>query len=178
MEISENKVVSLIYELRKESKNGDIVESLTKSNPLTFLYGKGNLLEKFEKNIQGLTKGDKFSFSLSCEEAYGPIENSAIVDVPIQAFEVDGKIDYDILKTGSSIPMMDSNNRRLVGVIREIYDDKVKMDFNHPMAGVDLFFKGEITAIREASEDEIIHGHVHSEHDCHGCNHDGCDNCG
>ena len=176
MKVTENKVVSLIYELRKDNENGDVVETLTQSNPLTFLFGKGNLLSKFEDNIHGLTKGDRFSFNLTSEEAYGPVEDNAIVDVPISAFEVDGKIDYQVVKSGNSIPMVDKDGRRLNGIIREIGEDNVKMDFNHPMAGIDLFFSGEITSIRDASEDEIVHGHIHSAGGCSGCSQDS--NCG
>jgi len=176
MEISENKVVSLIYELRKDDEAGEVVESLTKNNPLTFLYGKGNLLAKFENNIQGLKKGDCFSFGLNSDEAYGPVEDSAIVDIHVQAFEVDGKVDYNIVNVGNSIPMMDNSGQRLVGVVMEIGNEKIKMNFNHPMAGVDLFFSGEITAVRNAATEEIANGHVHSINGCDGCS--GKDGCG
>jgi FKBP-type peptidyl-prolyl cis-trans isomerase SlyD len=174
MEVAENKVVYLIYELRRDNSEGEVVETLAKENPLSFLFGKGSLLAKFEDNIQGLKEGDKFSFKLSSDEAYGPMEDNAIVDVPIMAFEVDGKVDYKLVKTGNSIPMVDRDGKRLNGIIREIGAEHVKMDFNHPMAGANLFFSGEITGIREASEDELSHGHVHSAGSCHSCEHDNC----
>ena len=172
MVISENSVVSLIYELRKDNKSGEVVETLTKSNPLVFLFGKGNLLPKFEDNIQGLKEGDNFSFSLTSNEAYGPVEESAIVDIPVKAFEVDGKVDYNYIK------MMDNSGRRLVGVVKKIGIENITMDFNHPMAGVDLFFSGEITSVREATDDEKAHSHIHNQDGCQGCNHDNCGECG
>ena len=176
MKVSENKVVSIIYELRRDNESGDILETLTNSNPLTFLFGRGNLLAKFEDNINGLQQGERFSFNLASEEAYGPVETNAIVDVPIHAFEVDGKIDDKVVKTGNSIQMVDRDGQKLTGIIQKIGKDKVKMDFNHPMAGVDLHFSGEITSIRDASEDEILHGHIHSAGGCSGCSQDS--NCG
>jgi FKBP-type peptidyl-prolyl cis-trans isomerase SlyD len=174
MEITENKVVSLIYELRRDNQEGEIVETLTKDNPLTFLFGSGSLLAKFEENIQGLAEGDKFSFGLATDEAYGPAEDNAIVDVPMMAFEVDGKVDQNLVKLGNSIPMVDRDGKRLNGIIREIGQEFVKMDFNHPMAGAGLFFSGEITGVREATGDELEHGHVHSPGSCHSCEHDNC----
>lgn len=174
MKVTEDKVISLIYELRRDNKDGELVEALTEENPLTFLYGSGNLLSKFENNILGLGEGDKFNFTLSSDDAYGSLEDNAIVNIPLVAFEVDGKVDYNLVKTGSSIPMVDSEGRRLTGIIKSIGDDSVKMDFNHPMAGATLHFSGKITSIREASPDEITHGHIHTPKGCHGCDHGSC----
>jgi FKBP-type peptidyl-prolyl cis-trans isomerase SlyD len=174
MIISENKVISIIYQLRKDNAEGEIVEELSNDNPLTFMFGRGNLLPKFEENLNGLKKGDSFQFHLESEEAYGAVLENAVVDVPIDIFKVNGEIDYNLLQTGNTIPMMDNEGRRLNGIVRDLGEDAVKMDFNHPMAGTDLFFKGEVTAIREANEDELAHGHIHSEHSCQGCEKDDC----
>lgn len=169
MEITDKKVVSLTYVLRQDSAEGAIVEQVDNSNPLTFLFGSGNLLPKFEENLSGLKIGDGFEFGLSSEDAYGPVVDNAIVDVPKNIFEVEGKIDENILKVGNMVPMMDNEGRRLNGKILEISDVVVKMDFNHPMAGENLHFKGEVTEIREATEEELAHGHVHGNMDCGTC---------
>ncbi|MCB8998975.1 MAG: peptidylprolyl isomerase [Bacteroidales bacterium] len=171
MEAAANKVVSIIYVLKKDGHDGEIVESLNKENPLTFLFGAGNLLPKFEENLMGLKSGDSFAFSLSSDEAYGDVQQNAIVDVPLSVFEVDGKTDTNLLQLGNVIPMMDNEGRRLNGVVKEIHDDTVTMDFNHPMAGASLFFSGEVTEIREATEEELQHGHIHQS--C-GCGSGGC----
>jgi FKBP-type peptidyl-prolyl cis-trans isomerase SlyD len=89
-------------------------------------------------------------------------------------FQVDGKSDENILSIGNVIPMLDNEGRRLNGTVREVGTDAVKMDFNHPMAGVDLFFKGEVTEVREANEHELSHGHVHSSGSCEGCEDENC----
>lgn len=174
MLVSDKKVVSLVYELRKNKKEGEVVEALTEDRPLVFLYGSGNLLPKFEENISGLKEGDDFEFELKSEDAYGDVQTNAIVDVPRNIFVVDGKEDPNLLKVGNMIPMLDREGNRLNGQVKEIGDESVKMDFNHPMAGMDLYFTGKITDVREANEDELQHGHVHSSGSCEGCEDEDC----
>ena len=171
MTIKKDKVVSIIYDLRIDSPEGEIVESLNQDKPLTFLYGSGNLLPKFEENISGLKLGDSFDFDLAVTDAYGEVNETAIVEVPISAFEMDGKLDEDLVKLGNTIPMRDNAGNRLNGVVKEISSENVKMDFNHPLAGNHLYFKGEVTEVREATEEELTHGHVHGG--C-GCGSGGC----
>ncbi len=161
MIIEENKVVSLTYELRVNDEKGEVVEKVEKKAPLTFLFGRNNLLPDFEAKIDGLKEGDPFSFMLEPEKAYGQISNEAIVDLPKNVFEVDGKIDENLLKEGNTIPMQDNSGNRLNGIVMEIGDESVRMDFNHPLAGDTLYFKGEVAEIRNATEEEISHGHVH-----------------
>jgi FKBP-type peptidyl-prolyl cis-trans isomerase SlyD len=163
-----NSVVSIVYELRSGSKEGEIVESLTNENPLTFLFGTGGLLPKFEEQLDGLSTGDSFEFLLHSEDAYGPVIENAIVHVPQSVFEIDGIIDENLMKIGTMVPMMDSEGRRLNGKVIALEGDAVKMDFNHPMAGNDLYFKGEVTEVRSATEEELTHGHVHATGGC-GC---------
>jgi FKBP-type peptidyl-prolyl cis-trans isomerase SlyD len=173
MIISKDKVVSLTYELRLDSVDGEVIESLTQDSPLTFLYGGGGLLPKFEEKISGLGIGDEFKFELHSVDAYGEINMDAIVDVPIGAFEMDGKIDHTLLRIGNKIPMQDSAGNKLTGIVQEIKDERVRMDFNHPLAGSNSFFTGKVTEIREATEEEMHHGHVHAACNCG----DGCSDC-
>ncbi len=170
MTITNEKVVSLIYELRLDTPEGDVVEALTADNPLTFLYGSGDLLPKFEEYIDGLSVGDSFDFNISASEGYGDVNEQAIVDVPLAAFEVNGTVDDSLLKIGNSIPMRDNTGNRLNGIVKEITNENVKMDFNHPLAGNHLYFKGEVTEVREATPEELSHGHVGG---C-GCGSSGC----
>lgn len=169
MIVSKDKVISLTYELRLDSNDGEIVESLKEDAPLTFLYGSGNLLPKFEQYISELKAGDKFNFDLKAEDAYGEINDNAIVKVPVSAFEVDGKLDDKMLQKGSKIPMQDASGNKLTGIVKEINSDSVEMDFNHPMAGNHLFFSGKIAEIREATEEELKHDHAHYSGSCEDC---------
>lgn len=169
-----DKVVSLSYTLRRaDSVDKEIVEEVGADRPLTFLFGHGNLLPKFEANIDGLKVGDKFAFELACEDAYGKTQAEAIVELPKSIFEIDGAIDEEMLQVGNAIPMMDGSGNRLTGVVLEVSAENVKMDFNHPMAGADLNFTGEVVDIREATEEELKHGHIHQSGGC-GCGSDGC----
>lgn len=172
--VKKDHVVSITYELRVDQADGKVIESLDENKPLTFLFGRGSLLPKFEDNISGLKTGDKFDFDLPCEDAYGQINDNAIIDLPMNVFEINGKIDEKILKVGNTIPMQDNSGNRLNGLVKEIESDKVKMDFNHPLAGNHLFFVGEVREIRAATEEELKHGHAHSQSNCEGCN----DDCG
>ena len=160
MAIEKQKVVSVTYQLSVNDSDGEVVETVDKEKPLTFLYGVGNMLEKFEENIEGLNEGDDFNFKIPSEEAYGEASEDAIVDLPIETFKIEGEIDYDLLKEGNYIPMQDQEGNRLDGIVLEVGEEKVKMDFNHPLAGDDLFFKGQVVSIRDASEDEINQGYV------------------
>lgn len=179
MVVSQNKVVSLSYELRVNSKNGDVIESVDRNAPLTFLFGTGSLLPKFEDYLAGLKVGDSFDFNLQSGDAYGEFDENSIIKVPLQAFQIDGKVDYELVKIGNKIPMQDSDGHRLTGVVKSVDTDSVTMDFNHPLAGNHLFFKGEVTDVRQATDEELTHGHAHSESSCEGCescggSHGGC----
>lgn len=171
MIVEKNKVVSLSYELKVE---GETVEAVGADSPLMFLFGSGNLLPKFEENLSGLKLDDGFDFNLASTDAYGPVVDDAIVDVPLQAFAVDGEIDREILKLGNHIPMLDQAGNRLNGVVVNFNDEIVTMDFNHPLAGNDLHFSGKVVEIRDASADELQHGHVHSPDSCKDCTDPDC----
>ncbi|MBC7451346.1 MAG: FKBP-type peptidyl-prolyl cis-trans isomerase [Cytophagales bacterium] len=160
--ISENKVVRLTYELR-ENGNTEIIEKVEVDQPFTFLFGVGGLLPEFEENLNGLKEGDSFDFSIMTDNAYGPIDPSAVVEIPKDAFMVDGKLQEDMLQVGSVLPMRDNEGNFLQGTIMDVKSDVIMMDFNHPLAGKDLHFKGVIVDVREATEEELSHGHVHGE---------------
>jgi FKBP-type peptidyl-prolyl cis-trans isomerase SlyD len=171
MIVEKNKVVSLSYELKVE---GETVETVGADSPMIFLFGAGNLLPKFEENLNGLKLDDGFDFDLVSTDAYGPIVDDAIVDVPLQAFAVDGEIDREMLKVGNHIPMLDQSGNRLNGIVVKFDDEVVTMDFNHPLAGNDLHFSGKVVEIRDASADELEHGHVHSPESCKDCTDPDC----
>jgi FKBP-type peptidyl-prolyl cis-trans isomerase SlyD len=178
MKIENNKMVSLIYELRENDSNGRIIEALDETRPLKFIYGTGRLLPVFESNISLLRSGDPFKFTLNSEMAYGDKREEMIINVPISVFQTDGVLNEDICTVGNEVPMSDSEGNPLTGIINEITDTYVKMDFNHPMAGLDLYFTGKIVEVREATEKEL----AATMNSCSGCGseeHSGCSgNCG
>ncbi|MBR6251969.1 MAG: FKBP-type peptidyl-prolyl cis-trans isomerase [Bacteroidales bacterium] len=158
MKIEKNAFVTLTYELRLEGKEGPLVEKTDTATPLRFIYGAGRMLPMFEKHIDGLEMGSKFEFSIPCADAYGEKNPEAIVDVPKSIFVVDGALREDLLQLGHTIPMMGANGQHMSGVVLEITDSTVKMDFNHPLAGEDLFFSGDIIEVREATAEELVGG--------------------
>jgi FKBP-type peptidyl-prolyl cis-trans isomerase SlyD len=113
------------------------------------------MLPKFEASLEGLEVGSPFEISLQDVDAYGEVDENAIVDLPKHIFFIDGEFDEEIVSVGNTVPMMSTSGQRLNGLVLEITDDVVKMDFNHPLAGESLFFKGAITEVREASDEEI-----------------------
>jgi FKBP-type peptidyl-prolyl cis-trans isomerase SlyD len=174
MKIEKNKMVSLIYELRESNGEGRIIEVLDEKNPLSFIFGTGRLLPVFESNISTLIKGDSFSFSLDPEMAYGEKREEMVVNVPISVFEAKGKLNEEICYVGNEVPMMDTEGNPLNGIINEITDTYVKMDFNHPMAGIGLFFTGKIVDVRDATDQELTGKTMNS---CSGCNSSGHSDC-
>ncbi|MDR0686605.1 MAG: peptidylprolyl isomerase [Dysgonamonadaceae bacterium] len=176
MKISENKSVSVTYDLTVDNEDGEreLMESATRERPLTFLFGYGMMLEAFERNLEGLAVGGKFSFSLSPEEAYGVYYTENMVELPKKIFEVNGKFDYDSVKEGQTLPMMDSQGRRMMGSVLEVKPEVVVMDFNHPLAGETLHFDGEIIDVHEATPEEIAA--IRNEGSCGcGCDHGDCE---
>ncbi len=164
MQITSNKVVSLKYKLSNH-QSGEKIEETNEQNPLVFLYGVGGLIPELEDNLAGKKVGDSFDFHIKASNAYGNHDPEHIAMIPSNVFHDDnGNFDNDMFKVGAMIPMSDSEGNHMHGKIIEVDSENVKMDFNHPLAGTDLHFQGEILEIREATEDELAHGHVHGEH--------------
>lgn len=160
MNIEKNKVVLVHYTLTEGKEDGDKIETTVGQEPMGFIYGIGAMIPAFEQNLAGLKKGDSFSFGIKAPEAYGEYDQNAIMDLPRSIFAVDG-VESDVLQVGNVVPLTDKEGRHFDGVVVSVDEQTVKMDFNHPMAGVDLWFKGMIDHVREASEEEMSHGHVH-----------------
>ncbi|MDI9858425.1 MULTISPECIES: FKBP-type peptidyl-prolyl cis-trans isomerase [Flectobacillus] len=169
MQISNAKVVSLTYQLTVTDKNGDreLVETVEQEHPMVFIHGMSGLPEAFEDKIAGLSAGDTFEFSIPAEEGYGEYDASAVVELPKDIFKVDGELVEEMLEVGNFLPMTDDRGNRLQGQIIEVGEDFVRMDFNHPLADKEMFFSGAILSVREATESELDHGHVHGEGGVH-----------
>jgi FKBP-type peptidyl-prolyl cis-trans isomerase SlyD len=161
MQITKNKVVSLSYILKRDNAQGEIIEETRAGDPLVFLYGIGQMLPKFEEHLSTLKTGDDFEFTLSSDEAYGEMDQDAIIDLDKSIFMVDGKIDDEMLAIGNVIPMRDDQGHMLQGIVVNVTNESVRMDFNHPMAGNTLHFTGNVIDVREATAEEISHGHAH-----------------
>ena len=187
MKVSKNSVVAISYELMVD---GGLADKAVAEKPLEYIHGTGMLLPRFEEELEGKEQGDDFAFVLSPEEGYGVHNPEYVFDLPIEAFAIDGEVRRDLLQLGRTIPMLNSAGQVVQGTIREIREEAVTMDFNHPMAGKTLNFSGKVESVREATEKELtegLHGEYLPQEGCHckgGCHkgeEGGCEgdcNCG
>jgi len=165
MKINPQHVVSLTYDLYVDQEDGSeaLQESATEEQPLTFLYGAGQMLPKFEENLSGLSTGDAYDFRLAAEDAYGNYDEEAVANLPIDMFK-----GTEVPEIGSILPLQDNNGHRFEGQVVSVAEDAVIVDLNHPMAGLELHFKGNILNVRPATPEELSHGHAHGADGHHG----------
>jgi len=158
MKIQPESVVSLTYDLYVKQEDGTeaLVESTTQEQPLTFLYGVGQMLPKFEENLSTLSTGDDYEFRLTADDAYGSYDEEAVANLPIDMFQ-----GTEMPVIGSVLPLQDNNGNHFQGQVVSIAEDAVIVDLNHPMAGQELHFKGSILNVRPATPEELSHGHAH-----------------
>lgn len=157
MIIQLNSVVALTYDLyTKENDQEVFVEKADEENPLVFLFGVGMMLPKFEENLAGLKTNDLYDFHLSAEDAYGLKDENAITELPLNMFG-----EMEMPEIGAILPLQDNEGNQFRARVNEISESAVVVDLNHPMAGQDLHFVGKIISVREATSDELAHGHAH-----------------
>ncbi len=161
MKVGKNKVVTMTYTLHLNNEQGEVIQKVDKSRPFVQLFGVGALLPAFESNLTGLEKGDTFGFALSAEEGYGNPSDEAILKLEKKIFEIDGVVDPEMVAVGKVITMQDNQGNPLDGKVLAVEEDGVIMDFNHPLAGENLYFTGSVLDVREATEEELSHRHVH-----------------
>ena len=179
METVENKYITLAYKLYSiENGEKEFTEEAPAEHPFQFISGLGLTLEAFESQVKDLKKGDKFDFTIKAEEAYGEYDEEHVIDLPKNIFEIEGKFDSERVVEGAVIPLMTSEGQRINGSVVEVKDDVVVMDMNHPLAGCDLNFVGEVTENRPATNDELAEmARMMSGGGCGGGCNGGCD-CG
>ena len=155
MKIKPQHVVSLTYDLYVDQDGSEVLEeSATQEQPLTFLFGAGQMLPKFEENLSELSTGDNYEFRLSAADAYGEYDEEAVTNLPIEMFN-----GTEVPEIGSVLPLQDNNGNRFQGQVVSVAEDSVIVDLNHPMAGQELHFKGNILNVRPATPEELSHGH-------------------
>ena len=158
-----NMVIAVSYTLMVDDGETGFrwYETVTDADPFYFLFGHHNLLPALEKVLEGKSVGDSFSVVIGFEEGYGDYDDSKKVIIPKANFNEDGKKNRDLLRVGNVIPMQDDKGNHLRGEVLKVDYMGVHLDFNSPLAGLDLQFEGKIVSIREAVPVEIEHGHVH-----------------
>lgn len=177
--IEPGKYVELGYDLYAVEADGSekLVHQTDAKDPEKIVFGvTRGVIEPLEKAIEGLAKGDSFNVEATADEAFGPYDPDQVVELDKELFIVDDKFDTDVIKVGAYVPMMTADGFRINGLVKEVTDTKVKMDFNHPLAGKSVRFDGRITEVRDATEAEL---HPAGGCGCHGGDGCGCgDDCG
>lgn len=153
MNIENNKVVTINYTLRNDA--GEILDSSEGHEPLSYIHGMGNIIPGLESQLFGKSAGDSLKVSVAPADAYGEYDLAQVVQVSRSQFE--GAPD---LKIGMRFTASSEQGHQVV-TITNINDDVVTIDGNHPLAGKTLHFDVTVLDVREASADELSHGHVH-----------------
>ncbi|MDP2575782.1 peptidylprolyl isomerase [Vibrio penaeicida] len=164
MKIEKNVVVSLAYQVKTE--DGVVVDESTSEAPLDYLHGHNNLITGLEKELDGKVVGDKFTANVSPEDAYGEHNDALVQRVPANVFQ-----GVDEIEVGMRF-LADTDQGPIPVEVTEVDGDEVVVDGNHMLAGQSLTFEVEVIATREATADEIEHGHIHQEEGCCGGDHD------
>jgi FKBP-type peptidyl-prolyl cis-trans isomerase SlyD len=153
MKVEKDKVISMHYQLSDEA--GEQIESSRGREPMTFLFGHGNIIPGLEQAMTDHVAGDKFDVIVPAKDAYGERREVFVQRVPKKYFR-----DPDHLAPGMHTVLNTKDGHRSVTVIK-VGSSVVDVDLNHPLAGKTLRFGVEITDIREATPEELEHGHVH-----------------
>ncbi len=159
--IKKDSVVSMGYNLK--NSEGEDLGSADANQPLTYLQGGGQIVPGLETALEGLAVGDKKEVTISPQEGYGELNPELKLKVERKQFPADAEI-----KPGMQFKANTGGEHDHTFTVMEIEEDHVKIDGNHPLAGQTLHFSVEIIAVREATKDELAHGHAHGPDGSHG----------
>ena len=179
--IQPGKFIELTYDLYEVQPDGadKLVHQVDPSDPEKIVFGvTRGVIAPLERALDGMEQGGEFDVKVSADEAFGPYDPEQIVELDRVVFEIDGKFDDEHIKKGAVVPMMTADGFRVSGVVEEVGPEKVKMDFNHPLAGKEVRFKGKVTLVRDATQEELQPAHS-CGCGCHdgGCSDDSCGGC-
>ncbi len=153
MQIADNAVVAIDYTLR--DTDGEVIDASPEGQPLQYLHGAGNIIPGLEKALEGKTAGEDIDVNIPPEEAYGERDDRLQQDVPLSMFE-----GVDNVEAGMRFQAQTQSGTQVV-TVAAVSGDNITVDANHPLAGQTLNFKVKVSEVREASSEEIEHGHVH-----------------
>ncbi|MDP2776251.1 MAG: peptidylprolyl isomerase [Anaerolineales bacterium] len=153
--VQDGLVVSMDYRL---TVDGEVLDSSDDEGPLQFLAGYDNIVPGLEREMIGMKIGEKKEVVVKPEEGYGEFDEEAFMDVPRTEFPEDLK-----LEEGMELHLTDEDDQPQAAYVTSFDDQTVQLDFNHPLAGAELHFNVTVVALREPTEEELDHGHVHEE---------------
>lgn len=148
MKAEKGTQVDVHYVLRIDGPEGEVVEKTTDGDPLRFVLGEDPMLPKFEGAVEGLEAGSRFTISIACADAYGEEDAELYLEFPKSDFAgEDGQPDEELFAEGEVVPMQTQEGHVVHGVISEVRLNTIIIDFNHPLAGENLYFEGEVVAV-------------------------------
>ena len=165
MKIEHGKHIAIQYKLTgyeaPENQTEDIeledIEETKPDHPFEFIYGVGQLLPAFEKNIEGMQEGDTFDFTLSPADAYGEYDDEKVIALPKKFFcDAQGNFLSKFVVEGGEVPLQNQNGDIIQATVEKITATEVVCDVNHPLAGMTLHFVGSIQEVREATEQDKL----------------------
>lgn len=158
MTIKDKRIVTFRYEMFIHHEDGTQTQQVEESKPLTVMFGRGNLLEPFEEKLVGLKENDTFDFMLKSADTFGPHQSHAVQDFDKK--ELLEGTEYEDLEIEQDmyLPMETEDGTPFNGKVVDIKGDEITLDFNHPLAGKDLHFRGEIISVREPTPEELQAG--------------------
>jgi len=159
MNIQEKSVVSILYKLTDDK---GMVLDQSQEDPLSYIHGIGSLIPGLEKELLGKASGDKLQVSVAPEEGYGPHMPQLIQKLPRDTFQ-----GVETIEVGMEFQASNENGETMIVRVEEVGDDEITINGNHPLAGMTLNFDVEVVEVREASDEELEHGHVHGPHGHH-----------
>jgi FKBP-type peptidyl-prolyl cis-trans isomerase SlyD len=154
MTISQHKVVTLHYKVA-DAASEEVIDSSDGGEPMTYLHGAQNIIPGLERALEGKVVGDEVAVTVEATDAYGEYSEDRIQQVPVEAFQEMEKVEPGMVVTA------ETEQGHVNLVVTEVDETTVTVDANHPLAGKSLKFDVRIEAIRDASEEELAHGHVH-----------------
>lgn len=154
MEIGKDKVVSIDYTLKDDQ--GEVLDTSQDRDPLSFIFGNGTIIKGLENALEGKETGDEVSVNIGPQDGYGEYDESLIVDVPKEKFQ-----DPDNLQEGMQVQAQSQDGQVQILTVKEIKDETVTLDANHPLAGQNLHFDVKVAEVRDATQEELDHGHAH-----------------
>ncbi len=154
MTVAQHKVVTLHYKVT-DVDSGQVIDSSENADPLVYLHGAQNIIPGLENALEGKNVGDEIEVTVAPEDAYGERSDERIQQVPMEAFK-----DIEKVEPGMAVTAQTEHGPVNL-VVTEVDESTVTVDANHPLAGKSLTFNVTIKEVRDASEEEVTHGHVH-----------------
>ena len=153
LKVNDGHVVSMEYTLKID---GEIADTSKGREPLEFVHGAGNIIPGLEREMRGMAVGESKDVVVAAADGYGEEDDKAFMDVPREQFPKEIP-----MKVGTEIQVQNQEGQPMYARITTVGDKSVRLDFNHPLAGKDLHFAVTVVGLREATDEEKAHGHVH-----------------